>query len=87
MIEVLLAIIAAELGFGVLIGMGIFGMEFYSLWLRYKAIREEAGATKIRLSPEEMEQLLAGKGLPALKVPSQKPAAETVTMAAAGQYL
>ena len=75
MVEMLLAIIAAELGFGVLIGMGIFGMEFYSLWLRYKAIREEAGSTKIRLNPDEMEQLLSGKGLPeklggATKVPT-----------------
>jgi hypothetical protein len=83
MIEILLAIIAAELGFAVLLGVGVFSMEFYSLWVRYKAMQEEAGVTKIRLSPEEMEQLLSGKGIPSLKgVPGAKPVAE----AAEGQH-
>lgn len=78
MIEILLAIIAAELGFAVLLGIGVFSMEFYSLYTRYQAIKEDAHMTKIRLSPEEMENLLSGKGLPEKiggvpKAPEAKP--------------
>ena len=76
-IVALLAIIAAELGLALLVALGIFGLEFYSLWLRYKAVREDAGLTKIRLSPEEMTDLLGGKGLPE-KIGGVKPvSAET----------
>lgn len=83
MVETLLAIIAAELGLAVLVAIGIFGLEFYSLWLRFKAVREEQGMTKIRLSPEEMKDLLGGKGLPGME-DIKKP---VTTDIAKGQYL
>lgn len=87
MIEALLAIIAAELGFAVFLGVAIFAMEFYSLYTRYQALKDEAGLTKIRVTPEEMESLLSGKGIPGLHVPGTKKVAEEVPAAASGQYL
>lgn len=86
MIEILLAIIAAELGFALLIGVGIFGFEFYSLWLRYKTMKEEAGLTRIRLSPEEMEKLLSGGGLPDKLSGAVKPVADPTAAPVHGMY-
>lgn len=88
MIEILLAIIAAELGFAVMLGVAIFAMEFYSLYTRFQAMKEEASVTKIRLTPDEMEQLLSGKGLPGMPANLQKKLADDATpSAASGQYL
>lgn len=86
MIETLLAIIAAELGFAVMLGVGVFALEFYSLYTRYQAMKEDAAVTKIRITPDEMEQLLAGKGLPAIKGMPGK-VEEVPAAAASGQYL
>lgn len=89
MIEILLGIIAAELGFAVLLGVAIFALEFYSLYTRYQAMKEESGMTRIRLTPDEMEQLLSGKGLPGLSPALGKKLADdgTPPVASGGQYL
>lgn len=86
MTDFLLAVIAAELGFIICVGTAIFGFEMYSLWLRFKAIREEAGVAKIRISPEEMKALLGGGTLPLDKIPGEKPVSEEA-IKASGQYL
>lgn len=86
MIETLLAIIAAEFGFIICVGVAIFGIEMYSLWLRFQAIKEEQGLTKIHVSPEEMKALLSGGGLPLSKMGTDKPVSEEAVKAS-GQYL
>lgn len=82
MISLLLGIIAAEIGLILVIAFGIIGIEFYSMFLRSKAIDAENKLMKIRVSPEELSSMLGGKGLP-----SVSPVDPKSTPGLSGHYL
>lgn len=71
MIETLLAIVVAELGMMLLIAFGIIGIEFYSLYLRGKAMIEEQKLMRIQVSPEELKAMMGSGGLPKPNVPTE----------------